>query len=80
MAVSGNHEAIVSYLIEKGADVNYEITGDETPLIKACERGNLGLTKLSVANGANVNLSSRDGYFYNSRLYTPLKMAHKKKG
>ena len=77
MAISRNHKDIATFLIEQGANVNYEISGDETPLIKACAYGYFDLVKQLIANGADVNQSSRDGYFFNSRLYTPLKMARK---
>ena len=65
----------IEYLIEQGADVNYEVTGDETPLINAAWSGHFDIVKLLVDNGADVNKSSRESYFFSSRLRTPLKMA-----
>ena len=62
-------------LIEKGADVNYFILGDETPLINAARFGHLETVKFLVENGADVNKSARDGYLLNSEIRTPLNMA-----
>lgn len=51
--------------------------GDETPLINASEPDYLDIVKHLVTKGADVNKSWRDGFFFNARLRTPLKMAQK---
>ena len=44
-------------LVERGADVNGFVLGDETPLINAARAGNLDVVRYLVAKGADVNLA-----------------------
>ena len=62
MAAKYGHFEAVDLLISRGADVNYEIMGDETPLINASEQGYLDIVKHLVTKGADVNKSWRDGF------------------
>ena len=68
---------IGQFLIAKGADVNGEQKGDETPLIQAAWNGHLEMVKLLVERGADVNKSTREGNFISAELRSPLMMARK---
>jgi beta-lactamase regulating signal transducer with metallopeptidase domain len=52
----------VRQLIEEGADINYALPGDGTPLIVAARRGDLPIVELLLRSGADVDgFSSGDG-------------------
>jgi ankyrin repeat protein len=46
---------IVRLLLERGANVDVIVDGDENALIQASRAGQLDVVKLLVARGANVN-------------------------
>lgn len=68
---------MVKYLIDRGADVNAHVMGDETPLIRAAWSGHLEVVKYLVKKGADVNKSVRDSYSLNSEKRSALKMARR---
>jgi hypothetical protein len=60
-AISNNRSfKMVTTLIDAGADVNYPDPSGYTPLIKAVEMGNLPITKLLVAAGADIDVIVQD--------------------
>ncbi|MEL6559327.1 MAG: ankyrin repeat domain-containing protein [Bacteroidota bacterium] len=77
MAAKNGHLSVVKLLVDAGADVNAYVAGDETPLISAAWSGHLEVVKFLTENGADVNKSVRDGYYINSEVRSPLKMARK---
>lgn len=58
---------IMRWLIEKGADVNYQDKGGYTPLHFAVQERRMNALDLLFENGANPNLKDRHG---NSPLWT----------
>ena len=42
-------------LIDRGADVNLAVEGDENPLMNAAEQGNLRVVQLLVEKGADIH-------------------------
>ncbi|HEY8572613.1 M56 family metallopeptidase [Phenylobacterium sp.] len=54
-ASSAGDGAAVDALIQAGADVNAEVTGDGSPLIVAAREGRLDIATRLVAGGADVN-------------------------
>lgn len=46
-------------LVEAGADVNYYLQGDGTPLVIAARFGSREMVEYLIAHGANVNLAAR---------------------
>ena len=59
-SVKYNQKAIVSYLIEKGADIEEPANG-KTPLMYAAKYNRIELLKLLIDKGANVNNSTYKG-------------------
>lgn len=57
-AVSNNNLDIVKILVECGSPLNVRDDQGHTPLMIACSRKNLCITKYLLANGADVNASS----------------------
>lgn len=55
--INGN-EKVVKALIEKGADVNKEVTG-ESPLILAARTGKVAILKLLLDNGAQIEKNAK---------------------
>jgi ankyrin repeat protein len=51
-------QEMTNFLIEHGADVNKRGKHGHTPLMLAAAEGNIGLAKLLLENGADVNLMS----------------------
>ena len=47
--------AVVSLLLDRGANIELVVPGDENALIQASGSGRLDVVKLLVARGANVN-------------------------
>ncbi len=54
-------EAVVKALLVHGAEVNATQEGGFTALHEAAQSGNLGLIKLLLANGANIDSRTSDG-------------------
>ena len=61
MACQNGHEAIVSLLLEKGADVNAKNNDGWTPLHWASENGHEAIVSLLLEKGADVNAKDNDG-------------------
>jgi ankyrin repeat protein len=59
-------------LVERGADVNGFVLGDETPLINAARAGRLDAVRYLVANGADVNLAVPAEAMPGSEIRSPL--------
>jgi|GEM_PF-3521261 len=59
-------------VLSKGAEVDPEIEGGQTPLMLAAMHGKLEMVKLLVENGANVNAKTQEGQ-------TPLNLAQENK-
>jgi ankyrin len=55
MAAREGHLAIVELLLDRGANVDAVVEGDENALIQASGAGQFAVVKLLVARGANVN-------------------------
>jgi ankyrin repeat protein len=54
---------VITFLVERGADVNAHDNHGTTPLIYACrDGGNLEIIKFLVERGADVNARAEDGY------------------
>jgi ankyrin repeat protein len=47
--------AVISLLLDRGANIELVVPGDENALIQASGSGRLDVVKLLVASGANVN-------------------------
>ena len=45
---------MVKAIIEAGANVNYTTSDGDSALLKACENGDIEITKLLIDAGANV--------------------------
>lgn len=62
-AIEEEHLPLVTFFIEKGADVNRQSIDDEGkfPIHNAVELTNVDITKLLLSNGANLNAKSKDG-------------------
>ncbi|KAF5638856.1 ankyrin protein [Fusarium sp. NRRL 25303] len=52
-AVDNEHEAIVRLLLENGADVDFSMTPNFTPLLRATRAHNEDIVRLLLENGAN---------------------------
>jgi len=57
-AARKGYSKVVSYLIEAGADVNFQVNGGWTALMEAVYRGNEDCVKVLLDKGANVNIKS----------------------
>ena len=55
------HEAIVSFLLERGADVNALSTNGSTPLMMAAREGRESIADRLLASGANGNIANESG-------------------
>ena len=53
---------IFKYLLEQGAALNGETSGQPTPLSYVIQSGNLSLVEYSLQHGAEINLEGRDRY------------------
>ena len=63
LCVDGNDEAIKLFL-EYGANINVQRKYDNdnwTPLLLACNEGNVSTVRILIENSADVNLADRDG-------------------
>ena len=69
-AVGHNCETLVTYLLDKGADVNAVKADGVTPLHIAAQRGNIGIAALLLNHGAKINATDSKGW-------TPLDRAEK---
>jgi len=67
---------MMSFLIEKGSDVNIQVWGGTTILINACENNDTNAAKMLLKAGANPNIK-KNGDSYVSK--TPLAIAIEKK-
>jgi len=74
-AVDGGYLKSVSFLLEKGADVNLQMDDNATLLYIATEKGNKYMVKLLLENGANVHTPADVfiGHMYVER--SPLSLA-----
>ena len=62
LAAYAGYDAIVGILLENGAEVDTRNgRTQETPLIAACQEGHVGVAKLLLEHGADVNAERRDG-------------------
>ncbi len=62
LAVSKNYEAIITYLIKQGANVNAEDKRGYRPLHLAALSGNLDIFQLLINNGAELNARSSSSF------------------
>ncbi len=60
MAVSLGRNSIVKLLIDKGADVNYEVQGF-TPLMIAAQEGLTSIANMLIEANADINAKTADG-------------------
>ena len=68
---------MLARLIDRGADVNGIVMGDETPLINAARRGQLDVVKYLVERGADVSLAVPASSFPQAEIRSPLSEARK---
>lgn len=59
MAARNNQEALVRFLIERGADVNHAAESGATPLSLAREEGHQGIVAILKENGAKGGMRAR---------------------
>ena len=59
-AMGWQQYSISSYLIEKGAGVNYQNYNGTTALMLACKKCNKDITKLLLSSGANPDIKDKD--------------------
>lgn len=70
-AALAGHADIVSFLIEKGADVNkqaHEVGDLETPLMDACENKHYETIEILLKHGADPHICNVDGFSTISKL------------
>lgn len=60
-AVASGHTEIVKWLLENGAQPNYEYANGYTPLLTAAANGHLEILKLLQAHGADLHAKTSDG-------------------
>ena len=60
-AVAGNHIAIVKWLAENGANVNYRYAKGHSPLLEAAANGKTEIVKILLTHGADVNARTDAG-------------------
>ena len=60
-AVAGGYAAIVKWLAQNGADVNYRYAKGHSPLLEAVANGRLDIVKILVAHGADPQARTDDG-------------------
>lgn len=74
-AKSGN-EPVVRFLIDQGADVNAQVSGDGTALICAARNGHYAVAELLLQDGADpFQVSQGDEYaMYHARMNGDQKM------
>ena len=60
-AVASGHAAIVKWLVQNDADVNYRYAKGHSPLLEAAANGRLDIVKILVAHGADPHARTDDG-------------------
>ena len=60
-AVASGHAAIVKWLAQNSADVNYRYAKGHSPLLEAVANGRLDIVKILVAHGADPHARTDDG-------------------
>ena len=61
-AASEGHDAVVSLLLQVGANGNAKDKDGTSALMAASARGHLSIVKVLIANGSNVNEQNQDGH------------------
>jgi ankyrin repeat protein len=62
-AIENKDKELVKYLLENGADVNYqEEYWGYTPLMLACREGITEIVKILIEKGADVNIKDKEGW------------------
>lgn len=61
MYYNNNMCELISLLIEKGANVNFQDSGGKTALMEACYYVNLEYVKTLLSHNANINIIAHDG-------------------
>lgn len=62
LAVEGQHRDVVSLLLQKGASQDSQNYGGWTPLMHACNLGDIPCVTLLLDHRANLNLSNKKGH------------------
>ena len=60
-AATGGHDAVVTYLLSEGANVNASSPNGTTALMMAVREGKAGTATLLIARGADVNVRNQNG-------------------
>jgi ankyrin repeat protein len=76
MAARGGSVPVVQLLLDRGANIEQVVPGDENALIEASASGHLPVVKLLVGRGANVN--ARVWVEEQKEWRTPLNMAQRR--
>ncbi|KAL9581528.1 MAG: hypothetical protein Q9212_003845 [Teloschistes hypoglaucus] len=70
-AASHGQDGVVRRLLDAGASINGD-DGGESPLVAACREGHLSTAQILLAQGANANSSTNNGFFGSALYYTCL--------
>eukprot|EP00758_Cryptobia_borreli_P002407 Tbor_TRINITY_DN3007_c0_g1::TRINITY_DN3007_c0_g1_i1::g.17358::m.17358/K20032/ZDHHC13_17, HIP14; palmitoyltransferase ZDHHC13/17 len=63
----GGYDVLVKFLLDNGASVNVQDSSGQTPLMWACQRGNIKAAEVLLAHGADMNITCNYGkscYYY----------------
>lgn len=61
-AASDNHQAVVTYLLGAGVDVNSQNDGQGTPVLRAAAEGHTEMVRFLVKQGADLTITDEYGY------------------
>ena len=62
VACMRNHEAIIRYLIQSGANVNVTSERGSSPFLAICQHNNAELARLLIRHGAQYDVEARNLY------------------
>jgi ankyrin repeat protein len=60
-AAQAGHEEAVAFLLGKGAEASARDIDNETPLMRACDNGHLGVVRMLVQHTGGGGVDARDG-------------------
>ena len=74
-AVEEQDLASIEYLLKQETDVNARDGSNQTPLLMACKKGNLGIIELLISNGAKTDRDDAQTALSHAIKYNNLKIA-----